>query len=86
MVRRDGQVFQHAEQLADVIEDFTDDRLDIRMPGREYDFYSLLHRIVQHSLYHGRQIAIVKTGLAFGLRVVRTGTFRAAPRRWRGPT
>ena len=56
------RLFQHAEQLADVIEDFTDDRLDLPVPGRDYDFYYLFHGIVQHSLYHGGQIAILKKG------------------------
>jgi hypothetical protein len=54
------RLFQSAEQLAQAIERFTDARLEDTVPGREYDFYYLFHGIVQHSLYHGGQIAMLK--------------------------
>ena len=37
-----------------------DSRLWDRVPGKRYDFYHLLHGIVQHELYHAGQIAILK--------------------------
>lgn len=52
-------LFQSAEQLAQAIEEFTDARLQDTVPGRTYDFYYLFHGIVQHSLYHGGQIAML---------------------------
>lgn len=55
-----GRLFQNAEGLAQAIEGFTDARLKDTVPGREYDFYYLFHGIVQHSLYHGGQIAMLK--------------------------
>jgi hypothetical protein len=33
------------------------------VPGRDYDFYYLLHGIVQHNLYHAGQIAFIKSAL-----------------------
>jgi hypothetical protein len=51
---------QLAQQLAQAIETFDDARLNDIVPGREYDFYYLFHGIVQHSLYHGGQIAMLK--------------------------
>jgi uncharacterized damage-inducible protein DinB len=35
-------------------------RLHDRVPGKRYDFYHLLHGVVQHELYHSGQIAILK--------------------------
>jgi hypothetical protein len=42
------------------VEAFSDARLQHTVPGRDYDFYHLYHGIVQHSLYHGGQIALLK--------------------------
>jgi hypothetical protein len=55
-------LFQTAERLAQAIEAFSDARLQDTVPGRQYDFYHLFHGIVQHSLYHGGQIAMLKRG------------------------
>jgi hypothetical protein len=57
------RLFENAEQLARNIESVTDTRLTDVVPGREYDFYYLLHGIVQHSLYHAGQIAMLKNSL-----------------------
>jgi uncharacterized damage-inducible protein DinB len=35
-------------------------RLRDRVPGKRYDFYHLLHGVVQHELYHAGQIALLK--------------------------
>lgn len=55
-----SNLMHSGEQLAKAIEAFLDARLQHTAPGREYDFYFLFHGIVQHSLYHGGQIAILK--------------------------
>ena len=46
------------------IEGFGDSRLKDIVPGRQYDFYFLFHGIVQHSLYHGGQIAMLKRAVS----------------------
>lgn len=51
------------DELATGIEPFGDERLGETVPGRDYGFYNLFHGIVQHSLYHAGQIAILKKGL-----------------------
>ena len=51
------------ERLAQAIEAFSDNRLEDTVPGRDYNFYYLLHGIVQHSLYHAGQIAILKANV-----------------------
>ncbi len=46
--------------LADRVSKYPDLELVRTVPGRKYDFYFLFHGIVQHSLYHGGQIALLK--------------------------
>jgi DinB superfamily len=59
-----GQLFRNAEKLAQAIEKFEDAKLQATVPGRPYEFYYLFHGIVQHSLYHGGQIAMLKRALS----------------------
>lgn len=56
--------FQNAEKLATAIERLEDAKLQDTVPGRSYDFYYLFHGIVQHSLYHGGQIALLKKAIS----------------------
>jgi hypothetical protein len=58
------RLFQSAERLAQAIEEFDDAKLTETVPGRQYDFYYLFHGIVQHSLYHGGQIAMLKKAVS----------------------
>ena len=58
------RLFNDAEKLAQDIERFDDAKLQEIVPGRPYDFYHLFHGIVQHSLYHGGQIAILKKAVS----------------------
>jgi hypothetical protein len=53
-------LLETGERLARAIEGLDDSRLLDTVPGREYDLYYLFHGIVQHSLYHGGQIAMLK--------------------------
>jgi DinB superfamily len=59
-----ANLFANGEKLAVAIEGFADERLKGIVPGREYDFYHLFHGIVQHSLYHGGQIALLKRAVS----------------------
>jgi uncharacterized damage-inducible protein DinB len=61
-----NRLFENGGRLAAAIEDFDDARLQEIVPGRQYDFYYLFHGIVQHSLYHGGQIAMLKKALSGG--------------------
>jgi hypothetical protein len=56
-------LFRNGQRLASSIESFTDARLTGDAPERGYDFYYLFHGIIQHSLYHGGQIALIKKAL-----------------------
>jgi len=53
-------LFDAGQNLADKIEQFGDSRLTETVPGRSYPFRHLFHGIVQHSLYHAGQIALLK--------------------------
>jgi hypothetical protein len=57
-------MFSIGEALALAIGQFGDDRLTETVPGRRYDFYYLFHGVIQHSLYHGGQIALLKKAIA----------------------
>ena len=48
------------EVLIEAVSGFSESRLDETVPGASYTFYSMLHGLVQHDLYHAGQIAILK--------------------------
>lgn len=52
-------------ELIDAVSAFPDERLSEKVPGKNsepdwYNFYYMLHGVVQHELYHAGQIAILK--------------------------
>ncbi|HEV2114766.1 MAG TPA: DinB family protein [Terriglobales bacterium] len=50
---------RHAELIKGVLA-MPDYRLTSQVPGKDYDFYHMLHGAVQHELYHAGQIALLK--------------------------
>lgn len=48
------------KQLRDALRNLKDEDLDKIVGGREYSVYFMLHGIIQHSLYHAGQIALLK--------------------------
>jgi hypothetical protein len=53
-------VGEAGRRLRAALRKFTDEDLERIVPGREYNFYFLLHGVVQHGLYHAGQIALLK--------------------------
>lgn len=51
---------QTNSELREAIAQLTDDRLQEIVPGCQYDYYFLLHGVIQHDLYHAGQIALLK--------------------------
>lgn len=49
----------HTELIQGVLS-MNDYRLRSQVPGKDYDFYHMLHGAVQHELYHAGQIALLK--------------------------
>jgi uncharacterized damage-inducible protein DinB len=48
------------EELMEAVKNMPEDRLYEIVPGKEYDFYFMLHGGAQHIAYHGGQIALLK--------------------------
>ena len=48
------------DQLMKTIDALPDSRLTDRVPGKNYDVYTMLHGATQHALYHAGQIAVLK--------------------------
>jgi len=51
------------DTLVKTVAALPESRLRDRVPGKKYDFYFMLHGVVQHELYHAGQIAILKKAL-----------------------
>jgi hypothetical protein len=54
------QLMELNRKLCNAIESFGDERLEETVPGRKYDFHTMLNGVVQHSLYHAGQIALLR--------------------------
>ena len=50
---------RHAELIQALLA-MPDYRLTAQVPGKDYDFYHMLHGAAQHELYHAGQIALLK--------------------------
>lgn len=50
------------QELRDTIATLTDEHLKEIVLGQTYNFYHMLHGVVQHDLYHAGQIAVLKKG------------------------
>src|SRR5437588_2198693 len=47
-------------KLAEELKALSDCRLEATVPGRPYTFYHLFQGMIQHAVYHGGQIALLK--------------------------
>jgi uncharacterized damage-inducible protein DinB len=54
-----AELDQTFERLVDTVRQLDDTQLPLRCPGRSYSMYVLLHGVLQHTLYHGGQIALL---------------------------
>jgi uncharacterized damage-inducible protein DinB len=54
------QATQTHDVLVKTVAALPESRLRDQVPGKDYDFYFLLHGVVQHELYHAGQIAVLK--------------------------
>jgi uncharacterized damage-inducible protein DinB len=46
--------------LTAIVREMTDDQLDAMVVGHEYTVREMLHGVVEHGIYHGGQIALLK--------------------------
>ena len=54
------QVEASFDRLDQTIGRLTDENLNDAVPGKKYNVYFMLHGVIQHSLYHAGQIAVLK--------------------------
>ena len=59
-VRTVESLREEHEALAGALSRLSEDRLGETVPGKSYNFYTLLHGVIHHDLYHLGQIAILK--------------------------
>jgi uncharacterized damage-inducible protein DinB len=52
--------FDEHLRLVKTIKSFGDERLEVIVPGRTYNFYRLFQSATQHAVYHSGQIALLK--------------------------
>ncbi len=51
-------------RLVTALKGFAEERLNEPVDGREFTFYFLLHGVIQHDIYHGGQIGLLKKAQA----------------------
>ena len=51
---------QSTEDLVKAMETMDDDRLDEAVPESKYTFYTMLHGVIHHDIYHSGQIVLLK--------------------------
>jgi DinB superfamily len=56
--------FSTHSELVDAVGTLQDERLEQIVPGRAYNFYHLLHGIIQHAAYHGGQVALLRKAVS----------------------
>lgn|GEM_PF-293733 len=50
-------------ELVNALEGMEDDSyLQAIVPGREYDYYTLIHGLINHDIYHSGQVSMIKKG------------------------
>jgi hypothetical protein len=54
---------QEIKLLIECAASFPEMDLSMVVPGRKYDYYFLLHGIIQHTIYHAGQISLLKSAL-----------------------
>ncbi len=55
-----AQLKESSVRLSEKIASYDDEKLKEKVPSRTYDFYKLMHGIVQHDLYHAGQLILLK--------------------------
>ena len=58
-----SELVENQQIILEMLEGWEDPQLDEIVPGRDYNFYTLLHGIIEHDIYHAGQIALVRKAL-----------------------
>ena len=52
------------KQLIDALKHFSDSKLGDEVAGKSYDYYTLIHGVIHHDLYHLGEIALLANELS----------------------
>lgn len=52
--------------LAEAVKVLSDDELSANLPGRDHPARAMLHGVIEHAVYHGGQIALLRKALSTG--------------------
>jgi uncharacterized damage-inducible protein DinB len=55
------QNYEEAQtELLEVVDSYTNSKLEAIVPGRKYSFYTLVHGVIHHDIYHSGQMMMLK--------------------------
>ncbi len=58
-----SELVANQQVILEILESWEDAQLEELVPGKDYNFYTLLHGIIEHDIYHSGQIALVRKAL-----------------------
>ncbi|WP_299458119.1 DinB family protein [uncultured Microscilla sp.] len=61
-----SQLADNQQTIVEILGGWLDDQLDDQVPGKDYTYYTLLHGMIKHDIYHAGQIAMTRKMLTIG--------------------
>lgn len=61
-----SELVENQRNILEILEGWLDEQLDDQVPGKDYNYYTLLHGIIKHDIYHAGQIAMTRKMLTIG--------------------
>lgn len=64
-----SELVESQQVILEILESWEDDQLDELVPGKDYTYYTMLHGIIEHDIYHSGQIALVRKSLQLEVKI-----------------
>lgn len=55
-----SELVENQKVILEILDGWLDEQLDDQVPGKDYNYYTLLHGIIKHDIYHAGQIAMTR--------------------------
>lgn len=55
-----NELENNQNELAKAFENFSDEKLEQLVPGKKFNWYTMIHGLIHHDIYHSAQISILK--------------------------
>lgn len=55
-----SDLVENQKVILEILDGWLDEQLDDQVPGKDYNYYTLLHGIIKHDIYHAGQIAMTR--------------------------